>query len=60
MLIKQEKLYYALVELKSVLNDRGIENIKSIIELKDGTIEQIDCYDEIEKCVVECINNTQS
>lgn len=59
MLSKEEKLYHALVGLKRTLDDLGVENIKNEIQSKDGTYETVDCYKEIEKCVVDVINNTQ-
>lgn len=58
MLTKEEKLYHALVGLKTVLDSLGCA-VENKIKLNDGTIEKIDCYKEIEKCIVKCINNTQ-
>lgn len=57
---KEQILCVALSGLKQVLDDFGIKDIKHEILLKDGTCEIIDCYEEIEKHIVEYVNNMQS
>ena len=57
MLNKEEKLFYSLTALKEVIETWDID-----VELtltKDGSKHTINAYEEIERCVVECINNTQ-
>lgn len=48
MLSKKGRLLYALHTVKTLFRDAGIENAKVEVELKDGTVETIDCMEEIE------------
>lgn len=56
MLSKKERLMYALHTLKTLFRDAGIENAKVEAELKDGTVETIDCMEEIELFITDYIN----
>ena len=58
MLSEKERLFHALYGIKSVLENLGVEDIKNEVELKDGTKETINCYKEIEKFIVDFINNS--
>ena len=57
MLSKEEKLLYSLSALKEVIETWDID--VEVTLTKDGNKHTINAYKEIEKCVVECINNTQ-
>lgn len=59
ILNKKERLYYALAGLKELLNDFNDFDVTIEVKSKDGKHEIIECYQEIEKYVVECINNIQ-
>ena len=53
MLSKKERLMYALHTLKTLFRDA---NAKVEAELKDGTVETIDCMEEIELFITDYIN----
>lgn len=57
MLSKEEKLLYSLSALKEVIETWDID--VEVTLTKDGNKHTINAYEEIERCVVECINNTQ-
>ena len=57
MFSKEEKLIYSLSALKEVIETWDID--VEVTLTKDGNKHTINAYKEIEKCVVECINNTQ-
>lgn len=56
MLSKKGRLLYALHTVKTLFRDAGIENAKVEVELKDGTVETIDCMEEIELFITDYIN----
>lgn len=56
MLSKKGRLLYALHTVKTLFRDAGIENAKVEVELKDGTVETIDCMEEIELLITDYIN----
>ena len=56
MLSKKGRLLYALHTVKKLFRDAGIENAKVEVELKDGTVETIDCIEEIELFITDYIN----
>ena len=51
MLSKKGRLLYALHTVKTLFT--GIENAKVEVELKDGTVETIDCMEEIELLITD-------
>lgn len=57
MFSKEEKLIYSLSALKEVIETWDID--VEVTLTKDGNKHTINAYEEIERCVVECINNTQ-
>lgn len=59
LLTKEEKILCALHGIKSVLNDLGLEDIKNKLELKDGSIETIDCINVLQEFIVDYVNSKQ-
>lgn len=57
MLSKEEKLLYSLSALKEVIETLDID--VEVTLTKNDNQYTINAYKEIERCVVECINNTQ-
>lgn len=57
MVSKEEKLLYSLSALKEVIETFEID--VEVTLTKDGNKHTINAYEEIERYVVECINNTQ-
>lgn len=57
MLSKEEKLLYSLSALKEVIETFEID--VEVTLTKNDNQYTINAYEEIERCVVECINNTQ-
>ena len=54
---KEEKLLYSLMAVKEIIETWDID--VEVTLTKDGNKHTINAYEEIERCVVECINNTQ-
>ena len=60
MFSKEEKLIYSLSALKEVIETFEIDVFDVNVTItKNNHKYTINAYEEIEKCVVECINNTQ-
>ena len=57
MMSKEEKLLYSLSALKSVIQTFEID--VEVTLTKDDNKYTINAYKEIERFIVECINNTQ-
>lgn len=59
MITNEERLLHALYGIKKVLNDFGLEDIKNELELKDGSIETIDCINVLQEFIVDYVNSKQ-
>lgn len=57
MLNKEARLCNSLVGIKSVLMELGVEDIKNEVT-KNGETETINCFNEIEKFIIEYITNS--
>lgn len=54
-----EKLLMALMGIKETCEFLGAETIEIENEMKDGTIETIDCIEVIENFIVDYVNKCQ-
>lgn len=57
MLNKEARLCNSLVGIKSVLMELGVEDIKNEVT-KNGETETINCFNEIERFIIEYITNS--
>ena len=53
----EDKAYYALIRIKNGLKNLDIEDIKIEVGLLDGKKIIINCYQEIEKFIINNLNN---
>lgn len=57
MISKEEKLFYSLMAIKEIIETWDID--VEVTLTKDGNKHTINTYEEIERCVVNTLNNTQ-
>lgn len=55
-MLSKRKITVCFTYSKTLFRDAGIENAKVEVELKDGTVETIDCMEEIELFITDYIN----
>lgn len=52
ILSEEEKLVQALISIRQILNEIGLNEINNTVECKDGTKETFDCMKVIEEHIV--------
>lgn len=52
MVSEEEKLVHALINIKQILNEIGLNEINTTVECKDGSKETFDCVKVIEEHIV--------